>query len=55
VRRKAMAYGGDVRDVPVVGAEGKYKVDPQAISDIYRDIIIPLTKKVEVEYLMQRV
>jgi len=55
VRRKAMAYGGDVRDVPVVDAEGKYKVDPQAISDIYRDIIIPLTKKVEVEYLMQRV
>lgn len=55
VRRKAMAYGGEVRDVPVVGVDGKYKVDPSAISDIYRDIIIPLTKKVEVEYLMQRV
>lgn len=56
VRRKAMAYGGDVRDVPVEGAgEGKYKVDPTAIADIYREIIIPLTKKVEVDYLMQRV
>lgn len=56
VRRKAMAYGGDVRDVPVEGAgEGKYKVDPAAIADIYREIIIPLTKKVEVDYLMQRV
>ncbi|GAB0495804.1 hypothetical protein MMPV_007110 [Pyropia vietnamensis] len=56
VRRKAMAYGGDVRDVPIEGAgEGKYKVDPAAIADIYREIIIPLTKKVEVDYLMQRV
>ncbi|KAK1858065.1 hypothetical protein I4F81_000679 [Pyropia yezoensis] len=50
VRRKAMAYGGDVRDVPVEGAgEGKYKVDPAAIADIYREIIIPLTKKVEMD------
>ncbi len=32
----------------------RYKVDPDAIIEIYRDYIIPLTKEVEVDYLMQR-
>lgn len=39
--------------------EGKddmdYKVDPKLIADIYRDMIIPLTKDVEIRYLYNRV
>ncbi|EGV64584.1 chorismate mutase aro7 [Yamadazyma tenuis] len=30
------------------------KVDPKVIAQLYKDYIIPLTKKVEVEYLMRR-
>lgn len=32
-----------------------YKVDPKLIADIYRDMIIPLTKDVEIRYLYNRV
>ena len=32
-----------------------YKVEPMLIADIYRDLIIPLTKDVEVRYLFLRV
>jgi hypothetical protein len=32
----------------------KGKVDPAVIESIYRDIIIPLTKDVEVAYLFRR-
>ena len=30
------------------------KIDPKLIADIYRDMIIPLTKDVEVRYLFRR-
>lgn len=30
------------------------KVDPKVIAQLYKDFIIPLTKKVEVEYLLRR-
>lgn len=33
---------------------GKGKVDPAAIESVYRDIIIPLTKDIEVAYLFRR-
>lgn len=31
-----------------------FKVEPQIIADIYRDLVIPLTKDVEIMYLFQR-
>lgn len=31
-----------------------WQVDPDAIMGIYRDYVIPLTKEVEVDYLLQR-
>lgn len=31
-----------------------FKVEPQNIVDIYRDLVIPLTKDVEIIYLFQR-
>jgi chorismate mutase len=52
---KARTYGRD----PTAGAEALTskaadKVDVDAVVAIYRDLVIPLTKKVEVEYLLAR-
>lgn len=47
---KASTYGQDI-----TGLTEGFKVDPMLIADIYRDLIIPLTKDVEVRYLFLRV
>lgn len=58
---KASAYGSDINDLPNLGNSGapkeghkSFKVEPQSIVDIYRDLVIPLTKDVEIMYLFQR-
>lgn len=51
VAKKARNYGMDITHG---GAHEVYKVEPEAISEIYRAFIIPLTKVVEVDYLMER-
>ncbi|KAG5178359.1 chorismate mutase [Tribonema minus] len=49
---KATAYA---QEITWEGAAGsRFKVRPEAISAIYKDIIIPLTKDVEILYLFQR-
>ena len=50
VRTKASHYGEDL-----TGSGEAPSVNPDLIRDIYRDIIIPLTKEVEVDYLLERV
>ncbi|KAH9874369.1 hypothetical protein IAQ61_003558 [Plenodomus lingam] len=50
LRLKAKTYGTD----PDLGANGSSKVNADAVVAMYKDWIIPLTKEVEVEYLMQR-
>lgn len=50
LRLKAKTYGTD----PSVAAEGLVKIDADAVEAMYKDYVIPLTKEVEVEYLMQR-
>lgn len=49
VENKARSYGSDVT---VLGAREVYKVKPQTIARIYRDFIIPLTKEVEIDYII---
>ena len=51
VRQKATTYGRDIEEIS--GSEN-YKINPDTIASIYRNWIIPLTKEVEVEYLLQR-
>ncbi len=52
---KASTYGQDIGVAgPLQDGNVGYKVDPKLISDIYRDMIIPLTKDVEVRYLYNR-
>ena len=50
VRHKAAAYGRDIADE----SAGSSDLDPAAIQTMYRDYIIPLTKDVEIDYLMLR-
>ncbi|KAI1775045.1 chorismate mutase [Hypoxylon cercidicola] len=48
---KARTYG---TDPSTNGAEDAGKINVEAVVSMYRDFVIPLTKEVEVEYLMQR-
>lgn len=50
-RLKAVAFGQDAFSDVDVG----FKVDPRHIVALYRDMIIPLTKQVQVRYLFERV
>jgi chorismate mutase len=50
LRQKAEMYGTD----PNMDAEKPRKINVDGVVAMYRDHVIPLTKVVEVEYLMQR-
>lgn len=52
VEKKAMVFGQEVSLDPKV--KGKCKVDPSVVSGLYQKWIIPLTKIVQVEYLLRR-
>lgn len=52
VENKARSYGSSVTDNGP--REEGFKVDPKTISNLYRDFIIPLTKEVEVDYILHR-
>lgn len=54
VRLKAMTYGQDITDMNEPPLNPTYKVQPEIISNLYRDFIMPLTKDVEVDYLLKR-
>ena len=60
VRRKARAYGSDyINEVGTAGdgqaeSTGQLKVDPELIVSLYKEFIIPITKEVEVLYLLRR-
>lgn len=51
VENKARNYGSDITNE---GARDVYKVEPALMADVYRDFIIPLTKEVEVDYVIER-
>lgn len=53
VKKKATVFGQEVNSNGTV-VEGKYKVDPQVVYHLYSEWVIPLTKVVEVEYLLGR-
>nr|KYP44234.1 hypothetical protein KK1_034299 [Cajanus cajan] len=53
VKKKARVFGQEVTlDLDVKGK--KYKVDPTVVSLLYQKWLIPLTKIVQVEYLLRR-
>lgn len=56
VQKKAMVFGQEVTLSVTSNNNGSnYKVDPLLVYRLYDEWIIPLTKEVEVEYLLQRV
>ncbi|ETV80727.1 chorismate mutase, variant [Aphanomyces astaci] len=60
VRFKASTYGQDIVDDTTTTIHDNSnsiehcKVDPQVIADLYRNFVMPLTKQVQVAYLLQR-
>lgn len=55
VEMKARAYAQEVTgDVEVDGVEPVFKITPSLVADLYGDWIMPLTKEVQVEYLLRR-
>ncbi|GAA5856335.1 hypothetical protein JCM3766R1_002646 [Sporobolomyces carnicolor] len=54
--KKARWYGAELGSdgEPVADKEGELKVDVEQVVRLYREYIIPLTKEVEVEYLLHR-
>ncbi|PON74556.1 Chorismate mutase [Parasponia andersonii] len=53
VAKKAMTFGQEV-SLNSTESKGEYKVDPPLVSRLYDEWIMPLTKLVEVEYLLRR-
>lgn len=53
VEKKAKVFGQDV-EVQENESNGKYKVEPALVSQLYGDWVIPITKYVQVEYLLRR-
>ncbi|KAL3650912.1 chorismate mutase [Castilleja foliolosa] len=54
VEKKAMVFGQDI-DIKENDIDGKrYKVNPSIVSRLYGEFVIPLTKFVQVEYLIRR-
>ena len=55
VETKAKTYGQEVTiNVEEDGADPVYKIKPSLVADLYGDWIMPLTKEVQVEYLLSR-
>lgn len=53
VEKKAMVFGQEVGPVHDEN-QGKSKVDPSVVFLLYEKWVIPLTKLVQVEYLLRR-
>jgi len=56
LRKKAMRYAQDFASdgEPLPNCTSEGKIDVDCVVDLYESYIIPLTKEVEVEYLLQR-
>jgi len=51
VYNKASTYG---QETGVSDADKKYKIEPSRVEELYREYVVPLTKEVEVLYLIER-
>lgn len=53
VRRKAAIFGQDITDSND-GKGSTFKVEPSTVAELYEKWIMPLTKQVQVAYLLRR-
>ena len=54
VEMKAKTYGQEVVINKDHQADPVYKINPSLVADLYGDWIMPLTKEVQVAYLLRR-
>jgi chorismate mutase len=59
LQKKASTYAQDIDDPLLNGVNGNFhsrssKIDVDGVVDLYESYIIPLTKEVEVNYLLNR-
>lgn len=60
VRLKAATFGQEINPAAAAAVQQPqheqpaYKVQPDALGKMYDDIVMPLTKEVQVEYLLHR-
>jgi len=54
LRKKATVYAQDVAADGTPNQDGTFKIDVDGVVELYEHYIIPLTKEVEVDYLLQR-
>jgi chorismate mutase len=54
VEKKATLFGQDISLNSSDDNKGKQKFDPSVASKLYEKWVIPLTKEVQVEYLLRR-
>ena len=55
VEKKAMVFGQEVSlNDEVDKTNENRKIDPSVVSRLYEEWVMPLTKQVEVEYLLRR-
>ncbi|KAG0244141.1 chorismate mutase [Mortierella sp. GBAus27b] len=56
LRRKALIYGRDITDRGEIDLDdqSQQKIQADVVVDLYERFVIPLTKEVEVDYLMKR-
>lgn len=53
VRLKAATFGQDI-DMEGAVKDTHYKVKPEVVAALYRDAVMPMTKRVQVAYLLRR-
>lgn len=54
VEAKAKIFGQEVKIGEDDGAPPVYKIQPSVVAELYDNWIMPLTKEVQVEYLLRR-
>ncbi|KAL9677324.1 hypothetical protein QQ045_005552 [Rhodiola kirilowii] len=54
VEKKAEIFGQEVTLHGENKGDGNYKIDPSAVARLYEEWVMPLTKEVQVEYLLRR-
>lgn len=54
VEMKTKTYGQELNNGPEHVGDPVYKIKPSLVAELYGDWIMPLTKDVQVEYLLRR-
>lgn len=40
--------------MPAQGSSSSYKVEPEKVAELYSEWVMPLTKEVQIQYLLRR-